>query len=552
MSADVSLSVGHRVWFTNAKGKIGEAQVVLIQEKQALCQLADGSQDWLAIDGLTIDPDSTLNVPPPQQAPAPGRVLGGAPTMSAGMAGGVSVTQQVNTAAIPKPPAPPAPRGATRAEEPSAAPQVSTPAIQLDPESVGLRAAVVRGPPQSERGTPTVAAVPKPADPFSLADGSTAPYESTERTRLSAGADTDPEPQAFAMAAEAPPGAIPIRNPNLVAVPKVPDDSSGPTFISAQDKSAKFTIRSSPDSMARTEISELNEVSPAERDDESESSVEESSSDRPETKEKVTGTIPDSPGFGRGQGFAMPMLESRGHTLLVDEHEAPGTAVRIVVGVAAAVLVLVGACVLSVGTGLVAFPIMLRLAAKRRLAIIRTGALEVSDHQFGEFHQCIEAYAKRLDLRPIPPVYIVRGSRLKDGDGVPRGAIVLFDEDVSVALSSSLPACIQFFIATELARHALGQATYLRGVARTLLPSLARLDQLNADRVALALTADYGLCVHALTLQMVGAQLMDHVDTHTLIRQATTCCDRAGSTMAERRLPTPPLLRRIYELGQVR
>ena len=32
MSADVSLSVGHRVWFTNAKGKIGEAQVVLIQE----------------------------------------------------------------------------------------------------------------------------------------------------------------------------------------------------------------------------------------------------------------------------------------------------------------------------------------------------------------------------------------------------------------------------------------------------------------------------------------------------------------------------------------
>ena len=72
----------------------------------------------------------------------------------------------------------------------------------------------------------------------------------------------------------------------------------------------------------------------------------------------------------------------------------------------------------------------------------------------------------------------------------------------------------------ELAHHALGHTGYVRSQIGRMLRWLSRLDELSCDRIANELTGDRAVSVRALTVLLIGPQLLPYLNPARLQQQA--------------------------------
>jgi Zn-dependent protease with chaperone function len=186
------------------------------------------------------------------------------------------------------------------------------------------------------------------------------------------------------------------------------------------------------------------------------------------------------------------------------------------------------------------------LLQRRTRAKIHGSSIQVSARQFPEIHQCIAEYSRRLGLSDPPRTYVVESNETNAFALRSFGRrLVLLNDDIIFACLRTNPHALKFIIAHELAHHALHHTHLFRSYVRQCVPSLSRLDEFSADRVAAALVNDERSCADALTVLLSGPQLFGLLNRAALAQQAAEVAGTKLSLKAEKRLSHPLLLRRL-------
>ncbi len=182
------------------------------------------------------------------------------------------------------------------------------------------------------------------------------------------------------------------------------------------------------------------------------------------------------------------------------------------------------------------------------LAQLRGSALKVGPRQLPEIYDAVAELADAMDMNP-PDVYIVE-SEQQNAFATKIGAkrnVVLFDRIVFAAQQTNNPDLLRFIIAHELAHHALGHTGLIRSQISMLYKPLSRSDEFSCDAVGAALVGEKA-GQDALTLLLVGVNLLGKINTTSLERQAIAVDEDKYSKKAEKQMSYPLLLRRIARM----
>ena len=254
--------------------------------------------------------------------------------------------------------------------------------------------------------------------------------------------------------------------------------------------------------------------------------------------------------------LTFPTLTSAGPSVNADDHVADGTAVWTTVGYAVAGIVVLASVVFTMGTALVVGivgAVIGYFTHKRVFARLKGSHLQVNQHQLSELFACAQEFSSRLGLSHVPEIYVVESSELNAVavKVFARKAVLLTDDVLWGALHVQSPQVLRFLIAHELAHHALGHTSFVRGSVASTFRPLGRLDELSADRVALQLVGDRDVAYEGLMLLTVGPQLLPYVNRTALMQQVMEVGEDSRSKRSEGGLTHPLILRRLFELRNV-
>ncbi len=192
-------------------------------------------------------------------------------------------------------------------------------------------------------------------------------------------------------------------------------------------------------------------------------------------------------------------------------------------------------------------PIINYFNRKKAMAQLKGSAIEIGPEQFPELHECAQAYAQRLGLKSAPAVYLVEGNVINAAavKVAGRHVIVLMDDIVDACLRSGDTRTLAFILAHEMAHHALGHTSTIRGWLSRAMKKLSRLDEFSCDAVANALVGDPQAAAKAIVLLVSGPQLLPYVNVPRLCQQAREVQQDKHSEKSERELTHPLILRRL-------
>jgi len=184
---------------------------------------------------------------------------------------------------------------------------------------------------------------------------------------------------------------------------------------------------------------------------------------------------------------------------------------------------------------------------RKALAIIKGSAIEINEAQFPEIHACANAVARRLGLQETPLVYLVEGNTINASAMrlAGRRLVLLQDDLVYACLVSGEPRTLSFFVAHELAHHALGHTGYFRSQLSRMMKWLSRLDEFSCDAVGNQIAGNPAISAKALTVLLSGPQMLPYVNAAKLVEQARQVEADKKSKKAQRRLTHPLLLLRL-------
>lgn len=234
--------------------------------------------------------------------------------------------------------------------------------------------------------------------------------------------------------------------------------------------------------------------------------------------------------------------------------KSPGTGLHTAVGYGVVgvflLIVVIGLIIATWGIALLVAGISYWLALRRGHAQIHGGSVHVTEDQFPEIHRCVEQFADRLGMKSVPEVYVVEGSVInafaaKLGK---RKYVLLLDEIVHGALETGDPNALAFIIGHEMAHHALGHTSLMRGAVSTSYKALSRCDELTCDAVAADLVDNPQVSKLGLAMLLVGPQLVRMLNWRALDRQARELMSKKTWKGAESSLSHPLLLRRYAAL----
>ena len=249
----------------------------------------------------------------------------------------------------------------------------------------------------------------------------------------------------------------------------------------------------------------------------------------------------------RAPAEAFPALEFAGGRVDPRAHVAAGTGLRKLLAWIPMLLVFAVLALSTLGVGL-AIALVSGWFMRRKLhARIRGSGVRVTPDQLPEIYKVVEEFARRLDMKNVPEVYVVEDS-VANGVAVKLGSadiVMLTDDVIWGTLHAGDPRALGYVIGHELAHVALGHTGTLRSIQRSSFPSLARLDEFTADNVATALVNDKNLAVKGITLLTVGPQLLPYINMAAMERQAHEVWADRQSKRAEQGLTHPLLFRRI-------
>jgi Zn-dependent protease with chaperone function len=243
-------------------------------------------------------------------------------------------------------------------------------------------------------------------------------------------------------------------------------------------------------------------------------------------------------------------LSPGGSSVNPKEHVEPGTNTAVVLGFFALGLgVLIGG-LFTYGIlwfVLIIAPIAHYFNRKKAIAALKGSAVEVSEAQLPEIHQCAVTLPGRLGMASAPKVYILEADTINAAAVKLAGkkVVVLQDDMVDACQRSGDARTLTFIIDHEMAHHALGNTGIFRSGLSKAFKKLSRLDEFSCDAAANALVADPKISSRAITLLTVGPQLMSYVNFESLMRQAQELNLDKHSKKAERHLTHPLLLRRL-------
>ncbi|HXI73139.1 MAG TPA: M48 family metallopeptidase [Verrucomicrobiae bacterium] len=246
----------------------------------------------------------------------------------------------------------------------------------------------------------------------------------------------------------------------------------------------------------------------------------------------------------------LPPLNPNGASINPKEYIEPGTDISVVLGFLLFGVGLLIGIVATTGILLLVFVIAwvaYYFNRKRAIAALKGSAVEVSEVQLPEIHECAVTIAGRLGMSSPPKVYILEANTINAAAVKLAGkkVLVLQDDMVDACLRSGNARTLTFIIGHEMAHHALGHTGILRSNLTKAFKKLSRLDEFSCDAVANALVADPKISARAIALLTVGPQLMSYVNFGSLMQQAQEVDLDKHSKKAERHLTHPLLLRRL-------
>lgn len=237
------------------------------------------------------------------------------------------------------------------------------------------------------------------------------------------------------------------------------------------------------------------------------------------------------------------------------DYVEPGTGFQQTIGYILFFLTSVlGLVVVTVATfGIALIPIIIGLLfyfyrVKVALAQLRGSALKVGPKQFPDIYEHVAELSDALDMDP-PDVYIVE-SEQQNAFATKIGAkknVVLFDRIVAASMEMNNPDILRFIIGHELAHHALGHTGLIRSQVSLLYKPLSRSNELSCDAVGAALVGEKA-GRDALTLLLIGSNLLGKINPVALERQALAVEEDRYTKKAEKQLYYPLLMRRIARM----
>ncbi len=221
----------------------------------------------------------------------------------------------------------------------------------------------------------------------------------------------------------------------------------------------------------------------------------------------------------------LPSLKPDGPSVNPKEHVEPGTSTSVVLGFFLFGLgILIGGAVTYgiLWAVLIIAPIAHYFNRKKAIAALKGSAVEVSEAQLPEIHQCAVTIAGRLGMSSAPKIYVLEANTINAAAVKLAGkkVVVLQDDMVDACLRSGDARTLTFIIGHEMAHHALGHTGIFRSGLSKAFKKLSRLDEFSCDAVANAVVADQKISARAITLLTVGPQLMSFVNSDSLMRQA--------------------------------
>jgi Zn-dependent protease with chaperone function len=181
---------------------------------------------------------------------------------------------------------------------------------------------------------------------------------------------------------------------------------------------------------------------------------------------------------------------------------------------------------------------------------LRGEAIEVGPDQLPEVHQCAVRFAARLGMDVLPHIFILQNSTINAFAFKfrTRHIVGLHDSLVDACLRSGDRRALEFILGHEMAHHALGHTKLPRLFLPFFYRKLSRLDEFSCDSVANALVGDRDVCARAITMLVVGPQVLPHINLEQLKKQARAVAADRVSVDAESYQTHPLLLRRLSRM----
>jgi Zn-dependent protease with chaperone function len=186
---------------------------------------------------------------------------------------------------------------------------------------------------------------------------------------------------------------------------------------------------------------------------------------------------------------------------------------------------------------------------------VRGSAVRLGPNQFPELHAAVERIARRMDLTPLPEIYVMQA-----GGSLNAFATRFLRLNIVVLFSDLLEACGANTAARDMIiAHELGhiKAGHLRwrwflmpsGFVPFLGPALSRAREYTCDRYGLAgANGDREAAGIGLAILAAGATHGPRVNRAELVRQRATITRSGLMTFAEWFGSHPPLCKRIAEI----
>jgi len=187
------------------------------------------------------------------------------------------------------------------------------------------------------------------------------------------------------------------------------------------------------------------------------------------------------------------------------------------------------------------------------IAHIRGSSVRLGPDQFPELYGAVESIARRMELTPMPEVYLMQAGGDLNAFATKffRGRFVVLYSDLLEACGDNL-AARDMIIAHELGHLKAGHLDLRWLLAPAyLLPwpgrALSRVREYTCDRYGLAGAADTDGALKGLTILAAGGKLGPYVNREAMVRQ-TESLNTGMMAIAEWYMSHPPLAKRLAAL----
>lgn len=181
------------------------------------------------------------------------------------------------------------------------------------------------------------------------------------------------------------------------------------------------------------------------------------------------------------------------------------------------------------------------------IAYIRANAIKVGPEQFPEINDSVIKYAKELQMKRVPDVFVMNGNGVLNAFAarlVFRQVLVLYSDLIEALIAEKDFKQLDAIIAHELGHHVLGHTGFWQWLLMPaeLIPflglTLSRAREYSADRVMKGMMRDNDPCEKAFGKLACGKVLGARVNTDAYIKQYKN--ERGFFTWLAERLATHP------------